>query len=192
MTATRQVIAEHGVAGATSRAITGAAGENLASITYYFGSKDALVTAALIAHVRELIAPVLDELAEERSPADKLARSVARLGALFSAHRADLPAYVECLSLAGRDERVGDEVRSLFDQVTASIAVEIARHQSTGAIPPWADPAVMARLMIGLVNGVILGAVVDPSSSSTEAFAIGQQFMALAVAAAGPARAPAS
>ncbi len=44
----RQVILERGVAKATARDIAAAAGVSLAAIGYHFGSKDELVTAALM------------------------------------------------------------------------------------------------------------------------------------------------
>lgn len=60
------LIAQEGTAAATSRAISARAGENLAAITYYFGSKDELVSEALIRHARTLIEPVVTELTSDR------------------------------------------------------------------------------------------------------------------------------
>ena len=183
--ATRRVITEHGVVGASSRSITSAAGENLASITYYFGSKDALVTTALIAHVRDLIDPVLVELHADGPLADKLIRCVTLLNALFSEHRNELPAFVECLATASRNPAVAAELQALSDQLTGAITDEIGRQQTAGAIPTWVQPQPMGRLIVSIVHGVIVRATIDPTFTTADAFAIGHQFIALTAAASG-------
>src|SRR5919112_311133 len=58
----------------TARAIADESGANLASITYHFGSKDELVTEAVIAGLDRWLAEItrrLDEL-ETRAPEDRL------------------------------------------------------------------------------------------------------------------------
>ena len=47
------------MAGATSRAITLAAGANLGAITYYFGSKEALLGEAVGQAIEALVSPAL-------------------------------------------------------------------------------------------------------------------------------------
>ncbi|MDD9372426.1 MAG: TetR family transcriptional regulator, partial [Acidimicrobiales bacterium] len=71
-----ELIAERGVNAATSRAITERAGENLASITYYFGSKDILVSEALVREARALLHPVVHLLGGDGEPAGKLVAAV--------------------------------------------------------------------------------------------------------------------
>lgn len=184
--ATRRVITEHGVIGASSRSITSTAGENLASITYYFGSKDALVTTALIAHVRDLIDPVLIELHANVPLPDKLLRCVNLLNAMFSEHRAELPAFVECLATASRNPAVAAEIQALSEQLTGAIRDEISRQQAAAAIPSWVQPEPMARLIVSIVHGVIVRSTTDPTFTTSDAFAIGHQFIALTAAASGP------
>jgi AcrR family transcriptional regulator len=60
--ATRQCVRDRGLTGTSSRTITDAAGVNLAAITYYFGSKDDLVSAALADELRDWIQPALEQL----------------------------------------------------------------------------------------------------------------------------------
>ena len=73
--ATRELLAEHGEGGVSLRAITEAAGANVAAVSYHFGSKETLVRAAIeesldrlvqeqIDGLRALEDPTLDQIAE--------------------------------------------------------------------------------------------------------------------------------
>lgn len=84
--ATAQIIRNSGPQAATSRAIADRANENLGAITYYFGSKDVLVAAALTANARSLIEPVVQELRRQD------------IDPVLGEHRDELPAYLHGLS----------------------------------------------------------------------------------------------
>src|SRR5215207_7914568 len=53
--ATRQLLAERGEADVSLRAITEAAGANVAAVSYHFGSKETLVRAAIEQSVEQLV-----------------------------------------------------------------------------------------------------------------------------------------
>jgi len=55
--ATVELVGTGGPQTATSRGIASAAGENLAAITYYFGSKEELLAEAMAATARQLTSP---------------------------------------------------------------------------------------------------------------------------------------
>jgi len=175
------LIAQGGTATATSRAISARAGENLAAITYYFGSKDELVSEALIRQARTLIEPVVAELTSDRPQLEKLARAVDMLTTLFDDRRDQLAGYLACLTQSPHQARLGDEVRGLSRELQRRLAEEMRRQRSRGLVPAWVQPDAMAALIVALVNGVVAAAVVDPEQ--TDPRAIGQQFAALLVAA---------
>jgi AcrR family transcriptional regulator len=177
------LIAEGGVAAATSRAITDRAGENLGSITYYFGSKDALVSEALVRQARTLLQPVLDDLAGEGDAGERLARAVARLTAIATQRRDQLAAYVQCLARCAHDEDLAGEVRRLWADVRARLAAQIAGQKADGGLPGWVDPEAAAALIVSLATGVAAGTAVDPAG--TDPAAIGVQFAHLLLAARG-------
>ena len=66
--ATQACLRSRGLARTSSRSIADAAGANLGAITYYFGSKEQLVAAALAEELRAWIQPVLELLAGIRRP----------------------------------------------------------------------------------------------------------------------------
>jgi AcrR family transcriptional regulator len=176
-----ELIAERGVSAATSRAITERAGENLASITYYFGSKEILVSEALVREARALLHPVVDLLGGDGEPAGKLSAAVQLLTGIVQERADRLAAYVDCLAQAARHDQVAAEVRGLLGELQRHLADEMTRQRVDGLIPDWVDPSAMAALIIALANGVVTGMVVDPDG--TDPAAIGQQFAALLLSA---------
>lgn len=176
-----EVIAAGGVQAATSRAITDRAGENLASITYYFGSKDALVSEVLVREARTLLEPVLDVLGGDDPPAARLLGAVQMLTRIVRERGDHLAAYIDCLSRSARDEEMATEVRSLWRGVQRHLADDMASQRETGLIPAWVEPQAMAALIVALANGVAAGVVVDPEA--TDPAAIGEQFASLLLAA---------
>ena len=175
------LIAESGAGAATSRAIAGRAGENLAAITYYFGSKDALVAEVLVGQARALVQPVIDVLAGPGAPAEKLAAAVGMLTSLLAEQRAELPGYLACVAGAAHDPALAAPLRDLSRDLRAHLAAEMAHQRDAGAIPGWVDPPAMASLIVALATGVVAETVVDPDT--TDAPAIGAQFTALLLAA---------
>lgn len=182
VTAAGALIADGGIGSATSRAITDRAGENLASITYYFGSKDSLVSEALVREARALLQPVLDVLEGQGEPAGRLLAAVRLLTEIVQERADRLTAYVDCLAHAARHDRVAADVRALLREVRRHLSDEMARQREDRLIPAWVDPPSMAALIVALANGVVAAMVVDPDG--TDPAAIGRQFASLLLSAA--------
>ena len=180
--ATSRIIQQKGPAAATSRAIAEAAGENLGSITYYFGSKEALVGEALARAARDLMGPVLEVLTGDRPHVEKLLASVQMLDSILAKNRHNLAGYTQFLAASTHNDPVGDEIRTLHRELRALLAAEMEAQQASGLIPQWVRPEAMTDLIVSLVNGVVVGAAVSPTE--TDPAAIGQQFAALLVAVA--------
>lgn len=184
--ATLRVVAERGVAGATSREITAAAGANLQAITYHFGSKDVLVAQALVGAVRRWVAPALAAL--DGVGSDPVGRLVAAVLALQSAMRDardHVPAYVEALAVAQRDETVRAELVALLDGLRAGLAAAVTELKDAGVIADWVDPAAMAALLVAAGDGVVLHTTLEPDGYPVEA-ALGQLAQLLLAARVPP------
>src|SRR5687767_14861908 len=89
-----------GFARTTARDIAAASGANLASIGYHFGSKEALLTEALIRVFEQRnrrVGQVTFE-ADAASPRERLTASFAAVRAMFEEHRPLLVAFVEAMA----------------------------------------------------------------------------------------------
>ena len=181
--ATSRSISARGAAATTSRVIADAAGENLAAITYYFGSKDNLIAAALARSARELMQPVIDTLKDpEASPAEKLLRSVQMLNSILVEGREHLPGYLQCVAAATHDESIAAEMRTLQNELVDVLTLELTRQVEAEMIPDWVRPVAMAQLIVALANGIAVAAAISPEH--TDGAAIGEQFARLLLSAA--------
>ncbi len=183
--ATRQSIRDLGLPATTARQIVGRAGANLAAIPYHFGSKDALVTEALVAEARELIGPVFELLGSDRAPTERATAAVVLLNELFETNRGQVPVYLAALAATPHTPGVSDELAVLWREVRGRLAADVAAQRDAGLLAAWVDPEAMAALILALVNGVVVAAAVDPEGPGHRAVA--SQFLALLLSAfAGP------
>src|SRR5438445_8329764 len=102
--ATLRVLAERGHHGTTSRAIAAESGVNLAGITYHFGSKEELVSQALLQAARDWVGPGLAALRTQADPATRMVRAIQALQESFARARDLLPVYLEALVHAPRSD----------------------------------------------------------------------------------------
>lgn len=167
--ATLEVLRSHGVARATSREIAATAGVNLQAITYHFGSKDDLVAQALVHAVRTWIEPARTALTGlAGDPLGRLFDTVLALRQALQQAREHLPAYIEALAAAARDETVRDQIVGLLTELRDDLARSIRQLRDSGYIAAWVDPEPMASLIVAAGDGFVLHSTLDPDSYAPE------------------------
>lgn len=184
--ATRQAIRELGLPAVTAREIVRRANANLAAIPYHFGTKDNLVTEALVAEARELLAPVWQLLGQDRPGPERATAAVTMLNGLFDDARQQIPVYLAAVAAAAHSPGVHDGLQALWQELHERLALDITDQLGAGLLPPWVDPSAMASLILAVANGVILASVIDPDGAPHQPVA--SQFLALLLTAGGPAR----
>ena len=161
--ATLQVIARHGADGATHRAVAAEAGVPLASTTYHFASKDALVHEALELAIDRSIAAVWRESAPP-GPAGR-AQLVHRLLSLVAAicddDQAPLAAQYELVLEAGRRP----ELRPLAERWNQAYLAGI---ESLAARAGLARPGQAAEILSNLIEGALLTQLSVPQEGFAE------------------------
>ena len=125
MVAARKLFSERGYDGASVRAITKAAGANLGSVTYHFGSKRSLYAAVLEERLRPLAARVQDVA---RGDGSALERMLGIVEAYFDhlAEHPDLP------RLLLQEVAAGKQPPSVVIEIIRSIKEAIAGLQLQG------------------------------------------------------------
>jgi AcrR family transcriptional regulator len=155
------------MAGATSRAITTSAGANLGAITYYFGSKEALLGEAVGQAIEALVKPALEALQDERlDPVSRVLNAVTRLQQAYEQSAQDAPAYLEVLTQSRRQPPLRERVSRLFAEIRSTLATQMADQRTAGLLPDWVEPEPMAGLLLAVAQGVVLQTVIDTSGPS--------------------------
>lgn len=167
--ATLALLAEHGIAGTTSRGIANAAGVNLQAITYHFGSKDELVAHALVHAVRRWLEPARQALdAVTVDPVMGLISAVLALQSALSQAAEHVPAYVEALAASGRDQVVREHVVALLGELRQALATSIGELKDAGQVADWVEPQAMAALVVAAGDGFVLHSLLEPEEYRPE------------------------
>ena len=174
----KKCLREKGYANTTARDIVAASGTNLASIGYHFGSKDALMTQAIV----EMLSDWGDQFGDES------AGSIADYGKRFETHWRDLAAAVASdrqLSLASFENASTSMRIPELSAIIAEGQEEARVGMGDDFAGPNADAATkraVGSLMLAVTTGVIAQWLVDPKRSPSpddivKAFqAIGEAF----------------
>lgn len=160
-----------GLAGTTSRDIAAAAGVNVAAITYHYGSKDELVSRALLQAVRAWLEPARQVLARAGAPAAIALEAIELLRRSFDDASELLPAYFEALLQAPRRASLRQGVEQLLGELHGLLRAGMQRQQAAGLLPAWVEPDSMAALFLALADGVALHAALGPVSVDHAAIA---------------------
>jgi AcrR family transcriptional regulator len=184
LSATRTCIGRKGLAATTSRDITGEAGANLQAITYHFGSKDALVAAALLDGFRGWLAPTVAVLRGDGDPAARTIAAVQALLATLEDHRDEAATYLHALAHAPVADPLRVGIVELWSELRALLADDIRAMQATGELGAWVDPDTMAAVLVAVANGFVVQATVEAGGPPVSSLAA--QFASLLLAARQP------
>jgi AcrR family transcriptional regulator len=158
----KRCIAEKGYAHTTARDIVAASGTNLASIGYHFGSKDALLDAAILDWFNDWDGDVEAALRDQHdgSSADRLA---AFLDVVIGNTRAERALAAASLQWIAQIE-FSDQIRGKLAETYARARRDFAAMLLGVTVDEVDDDTARAvgSLGLALVNGVVLQALIDP------------------------------
>jgi AcrR family transcriptional regulator len=142
----------------TARAIAQESGANLASITYHFGSKDNLVTEAVIEGLDRWLADVGDGLGDlaSQSPATRFRRASEVIERSRQRHAGLARNFVGALAKAQHDDRVRAILAAGFHRTRPNVASLLG----LGADQAGEDAA---GLLLSLFHGLLLQVLLDPA-----------------------------
>ena len=141
----------------TARAIAAESGANIASIAYHFGSKDELVTEAVIAGLDRWLASIAQSLGEldELQPAARLERASAVIDATRQRHLGLARNFLGALARAQHEPRI----RRLLSEGFRSTRPRVAELLGLGEDRPGRDAA---GLLHSMFTGLLFQTLLDP------------------------------
>jgi AcrR family transcriptional regulator len=142
----------------TARAIAAESGANVASIAYHFGSKDELITEAVIAGLDRWLAEIAASIGEveDLAPAERLRQAWAQIEATRRRHRGLARNFLGALARAQHDRRVRRTLAEGFRRTRP----RVARLLGLGDDQTGEDAAGLVHSMF---TGLLFQALLDSS-----------------------------
>jgi AcrR family transcriptional regulator len=144
----------------TAREIAAESGANLASIAYHFGSKDRLVTEAVIEGLDRWLAEIergMGEIAGGR-PADRLRRASEVMEATRRDHAGLARAFLTAFARAQHDPDLARTLAAGFAKTRPTVAALLGLGEDGGG-----EDA--AGLLLAMFDGLLFQALLDPELS---------------------------
>lgn len=141
----------------TARVIAEESGANLASIGYHFGSKDALVTEAVVEGLRRWLTEVVGSL-QDSPPAVRLARAADLVDQTRVGHAGLARNFLIAQTRALHDERT----RQALTDSYRSAREQIARMLGLGEDQAGQDAA---AVLLATFDGLLVRALLHPESA---------------------------
>lgn len=141
----------------TARVIAQESGANVASITYHFGSKDNLVTEAVVLGLDRWLADIAAGLRglESEPPPARVRRAAEVIEAGRERHAGLARTFVAALAKAQHDDRVRELLAAGFRRSRAEVAAELG----IGSDQPGQDAAGLVQAMF---DGLLFQVLMDP------------------------------
>jgi AcrR family transcriptional regulator len=167
LTAARRLLEERGYAHITARDLVAASDTNLASIGYHFGSKAALLNAAIEASfadwAEQLAAFVMAD--PQATPLQRASATwVASLEGMAQ-RRPILQAYIEALAQALRVPELREQLAEHYRRARAMVAGLVAQSLDDGSDADDPRCRAVATLVIAACDGLALQSILDPENS---------------------------
>jgi AcrR family transcriptional regulator len=142
----------------TARTIAHESGANLASITYHFGSKDELVTEAVIAGLDRWLAEIASQLSDlaARTPASRFRLAVEAVETSRQRYAGLATMFVVALAKAQHDPRVRATLAAGFHRTRPRLAAILG----LGDDQAGRDAA---GLVLALFDGMLFQSLLDPA-----------------------------
>ena len=164
-------IAQQGYAATSSRDIARAAGANVASINYHFGSKDALVNAALsqcFGMWNQRVERAF-EAAAGLAPRDQLGAILRAAIDSFADLRSSVHACVESYAPALRSQELQGRLAAGYAGVRESAVRLATQHMGDVGMAAPQNLAAIASVLMAVCDGLMLQWIADPQATPNAA-----------------------
>jgi AcrR family transcriptional regulator len=158
------LIAEKGLEGLRTRAIAARAGVNIATLHYYFGTKEALLLA-VVRHVRDVFTrPAPNDRDATTAVPEDLRSYFVRAWRPFQANPGLARVLQELLLRAKRDRAARAALRSVHTHWTRSVEDILRRGIAAGQFRPDFDPGAGAAIVTSFTMGATARLGIDPKA----------------------------
>jgi AcrR family transcriptional regulator len=167
LSAARTLMRQSGRGEITARDLVAASNTNLGSISYHFGSKEALLDEAARLVFEEWAKTVARTLSAERDapPAVRLARSLEMILDDFDAMRPYFLGFIQIVAGSGHSPESRKQLVAHYRKQRGTVTTMIT--ESLGAEIDREDARHIASLLMSVSDGLMLQSLIDPDSAPT-------------------------
>lgn len=159
LAAAAEVITERGLTATRITDIAERAGTSPAAVLYWFGSREELLTAALVADEQDFAAELGAGLSQVEGAQARLRLLIDR-----TAGDSDISLWVELWTRSLHDEKAADDRRRLDRDWCELIASLIVAGQHEGCFSDRLDAAEASALIAAMLDGLCVQATLDPGA----------------------------
>lgn len=168
----------------TARDLVAASGTNLGSISYHFGSKDALLDEAAKLVFEEWAQTVARTINADRDapPARRFARALELILDDFDAMRPYFLGFIQIVAGSERSPETREQLIAHYRKQRDTVTAMITEPLGAGIDPE--DARHIASLLMSISDGLMLQALIDPDDVPTSrrlTVALGRAFNAASV-----------
>jgi AcrR family transcriptional regulator len=151
----------------TARDLVAASHTNLGSISYHFGSKEALLDEAAKLVFEEWAQTVASTISADPDvpPAQRLARAFAMILDDFDAMRPYFLGFIQIVAGSERSPETREQLTAHYRRQRHTVATMIAESLNDSLDP--ADAQHIASLLMSVSDGLMLQSLIDPDSAPT-------------------------
>jgi AcrR family transcriptional regulator len=165
--AARTLMRQSGRGDITARDLVAASNTNLGSISYHFGSKDALLDEAAKLVFEEWAQTVARTISADpdASPARRLARSFELILDDFDAMRPYFLGFIQIVADSERSPETRQQLVAHYRKQRETVTAMITESLSENIDPE--DARHIASLLMSVSDGLMLQSLIDPDSAPT-------------------------
>lgn len=170
---TQRCIIARGFGSTTARDIAAETGANLAAVNYHFGSKDALLTIAMLDAIGAWTSQIDQavEVTDSEAPLERLERFLRGIHRTLTEHREMMVASVQAFAQAEYSEEIRGALVEVYEGARANLPKLI--FGDSGRLSPEQMRGIGSAVM-AMINGFVLQWLLDPDTAPEPAeFAAG-------------------
>ncbi len=165
LAAAKRLIAERGYAGTSVRDLAAESGANLAAVNYHYGSRQRLLTQAVLECFLEWTERVSHVAAADRDapPLDQLLHSLAAMLDEVPKHEALFATFLEALLQARRSPELHSRLADHYAEQRRRVGGMVRAGAAEETIPPRMVE-VLSALLIAIADGLLIQSLLDPQA----------------------------
>jgi AcrR family transcriptional regulator len=180
-----RVLARQGYAKTSLLDIAKEAGMSKGALHYHYPTKETLIHAVLETACNVVQARTLEAWSPSDDPFEALRKSLGELWATRAERTDEALVVADLLALSLYDESLRPKLAEFYDLGAAQIRQYLEQHLLSLGLEPRVPLEILPRIVIGLLDGLVMQAFVDPDALAPDQVVDAVRTIAISIFAGG-------